>query len=193
MCCHSPQFLSSRFFTILIISFGFIFILRDNEVYSQSPNGKDVSEPKSGITEPWTVSISATHMNFAIPKTGNLLSSSINVGYAMKRTSFSGWTGISVMAENGNLYPYFGVSASQPFLKWSFKNQYSKPFSLSINQALTCFYYPTWDYFLNITLNPSYTYKNFYFTSWIGYANHIEKLKSFLTFGFSVTKTFYSW
>ena len=190
---HSSQFLTSRSFTFFIISFGFILALVNNEVYSQYRNGKDGSEPKSEITDPWSVSISATHMNFAIPKTGNFLSSSINLGYAMKRTSFSGWTGISVMAENGNLYPYFGVSASQPFLKWSFKNWDSKPFSLSINEGLTCFYHPTWDYFLNITLNPSYMYKTFYFTSWIGYANHIEILKSFFTFGFSVTKTVHSW
>ena len=193
MCCHSPQFLTSRFFTILILSFWCIFALRNNEVYGQSLNGKGEFESKTGITNPWTVSISATHMNFAIPKTGNFLSSSINVGYAMKRTSFSGWTGISVMAENGNLYPYFGVSASQPFLKWSFNNRDSKPFSLSINEALTCFYHPTWDYFLNITLNPSYSFKSFYFTSWIGYANNLELFKSFMTFGFSVTKTLHNW
>tara|TARA_B100000767_G_C19738579_1_gene525052 strand:- start:1255 stop:1809 length:555 start_codon:yes stop_codon:yes gene_type:complete len=182
-----------KFFTIFILSFGFIFTLRNNEVFSQSLNDKDGLGLKPGIAAPWTLSISATHMNFAIPKTGNFLSSSINIGYAMKRTSLSGWTGISVMAENGNLYPYFGVSASQPFIKWSFKNRESKPFSLSINEALTCFYHPTWDYFLNITLNPSYSFKSFYFTSWIGYANNLELFKSFMTFGFSVTKTIYSW
>ena len=182
-----------KFFTILILSFGFIFTMRNNEVYSQSLNGKDDLESKTGITDPWSLSLSATHMNFAIPKTGNFLSSSINIGYAMKRISFSGWTGISVMAENGNLYPYFGVSASQPFIKWSFKNRESKPFSLSINEALICFYHPTWDYFLNITLNPSYSFKSFYFTSWIGYANNLELFKSFMTFGFSVTKTIYNW
>ena len=85
------------------------------------------------------------------------------------------------------------LSASQPFLKWSFTNRDSKPFSLSINEALTCFYHPTWDYFLNITLNPSYSFKSFCFTSCIGYANNLEFFKSFMTFGFSVTKTLHNW
>lgn len=62
--------------------------MRNNEVYSQSLNGKDDLESKTGITDPWSLSLSATHMNFAIPKTGNFLSSSINIGYAMKRISF---------------------------------------------------------------------------------------------------------
>ena len=168
----------------------FIFVLSSsNLLHSQFNNLRFEENPE----KPWTLSISASHMNFFIPKTGNFLSSSINVGCDMKRISFSGWTGISVMAENGNLYPYFGLSSSQSLLRWSCKKKEIKPFSLSINQGLTCFYHPTWDYFLNITLNPSYSYKSFYFTSWLGYANHMEILKSFLTFGFSITKTLYSW
>ena len=182
-----------RFFTIIVLTFCFILISINNQVYSQSAKSEGGGGLTLDLPNPWSLSLSATHMNFAIPKTGNFLSASINIGYAMKRTSLSGWTGISVMAENGNLFPYFGVSASQPFIKWSFKNRESKPFSLSINEALTCFYHPTWDYFLNITLNPSYSFKSFYFTSWIGYANNLEFFKSFMTFGFSVTKTIYNW
>ena len=182
-----------KFFAQVILSFCFILISMNNQVYSQLESRMLNPESKMSNDEPWSLSLSATHMNFAIPKTGNFLSSSFNVGYSMKRTSFSGWTGIYVKAENGNLYPYFGVSASQPFLKWSFKKAEAKPFSLSINESLTCFYHPTWDYFLNVTLNPSYSYKTFCFTSWVGYANHLEIMKSFFTFGFSVTKTIYDW
>lgn len=182
-----------KFFTIFILSFGFILMSLNNQVYSQLES--KMLDPKSKISNdvPWSLSLSAKHMNFAIPKTGNFLSASVNTGYTMKRISFSGWTGISVMAENGNLYPYFGVSASQPFIIWSLKNRESKPFSLSLNEALTFFYHPTWDYFLNITLNPSYSFKSFCFTSWIGYANNLELFKSFLNFGFSVTKTLHNW
>ncbi len=182
-----------KFLTKIILIFCFILISMNNQVYSQLESKMLDPESKISNDVPWSLSLSANHMNFAIPKTGNFLSSSVNAGYTMKRISFSGWTGISVMAENGNLYPYFGVSASQPFIKWSLMNRESKPFSLSMNEALTCFYHPTWDYFLNITLNPSYSFKSFCFTSWIGYANNLELFKSFMTFGFSVTKTIYNW
>lgn len=187
-----PYF-TMKFFTKIILFFCFILISMNNQVYSQLESRMLDPESKISNDVPWSLSLSATHMNFAIPKTGNFLSSSVNAGYTMKRTSLSCWTGISIMAENGNLFPYFGVSASQPFLKWSFTNRDSKPFSLSINEALTCFYHPTWDYFLNITLNPSYSFKSFCFTSWIGYANNLEFFKSFMTFGFSVTKTLHNW
>ena len=171
-----------------------IQIFLNNNYFSQS---EDI---ENEVPNPWSISMSFSHMNFAVPRTGDFLSSSINLGYAMKKTSLSAWTGISVKAANGDLFPYFGVSASQPLIKWVFRNKYYSNIilnnvggSISINEAVTCFYLPSWDYFLNITLNPSFYFKSFYLTSWIGYANDLEKLKSYLTFGFSVTKTFHSW